>query len=404
MVTVVFDVFSDEPGVIVTVIVVVSASVVLVVAAIVVGQVLLTKHRRRQRSSSGNASSRQRYKVTSSQRPDASDVFIDVDQLPMNDAYDYITKTSMQSTLDPLSPKLSRLECDRNAIAYCKDKSDGAFGSVFVATLTGSNGLTSTTNVVVKTLRTDVDEAARRDFIRAGELLAGLSHPNIIRVVGACLQSEPICLIFEHMSGGELCDYLRITGPRHHIYRDGEARLLLVVELVAIARQIADAMLYFSGCGYVHRDLAARNCLVSDVVSPDPPIVKLADFGLAVHLDDREFYRGADDEEIPVRWMPPEAIVESRFAPSSDVWSFAVLVWEVFSFGAKPYEGLSSQEAARRIVNGKILERPDLTPSIVYELMRLCWNADPSKRPNFETVHQHLVDLEQRARNRAIIP
>jgi receptor tyrosine kinase len=400
---------SDHTSIVITVVVIVVLAIIIVVIVIVVAQVLVVKRRQRRLNSTGGstASSRQRYRATAVQQTDTYDIVIDVDQLPMNDAYDDATTTT-RLTLEPQSPKLSRLECDRNAIAYYEDLPSGAFGSVFVATLTGSNGLVnglrSGTRVVVKTLCANAESAARRDFIRAGELVAGLDHPNIIRVVGACLRSEPICLVFEYMPGGELGDFLHENGPRHHIYRNDETRSRVLAEHIGIARQIADAMVYFAGCGFVHRDLAARNCLVGEAPTPPGPrIVKLADFGLAVELNGREFHRGADDEEIPVRWMPPEAIVESRFAPASDVWSFAVLVWEVFSFGAKPYDGLSSQEAARRIVNGKVLERPDLAPPAVYDLMRLCWNADAAKRPNFEKIRQRLVDLERKICERILV-
>lgn len=379
-----------SPTIIVIIIAVICVPLASVVIVIVVCQVILPKRhvRRRRTLADLQQPSHQQYSVAAQ----SEDIIIDVDQLPANDAYD---ATLQIRGMSQTCPNLSQLECDRNQIVFKSPLPTGAFGSVFVAS---ASHIAPNQTVVVKTVRADADVVARNDFLRAGDLVASLNHPNIIQVYGTCLKSEPLCIIFEHMSGGELGEFLHGAVPSHYIYT-GEPVRQHVALLTGIVRQIAAAMVYFTSCGYVHRDLAARNCLVGSSPSEgEPPVVKLSDFGLAVKLEGRDFHCGADDEEIPVRWMPPESIIESKFAQSSDVWSFAVLAWEVFTFGAKPYDGLTSQEAARRIVAGRTLDRPDIATASIYELMRQCWNVDPARRPTFGFVHQRLVDLEASTR------
>lgn len=398
----------SQQSVIITSVAVICCSFIIIIATIVVCQLIVLRrcrHRRQpHRPTTNSLQHLQRYTVALSAD---DDITIDVNQLPVNNYYEPDPTAQLKDDQNDrqfqkaslVYPHLSSLQCDRNTITYRRDLRNGAFGSVFLASFTTSAAATSAADclpaastlhqfVVVKTLRPDVDETSRVDFLRTGDLVASLHHPNIVEIVGACIDADPMCLVFEYMQGGELGDYLHNNRPQHHICRDETQRNRDIGQLLAIVRQIASAMVYFTGHGYIHRDLATRNCLVGTTS------VKLADFGLAVPLEGNEFHIASDEEEIPVRWMPPEAIIESRFAVSSDVYSFGVFVWEVFSYGAKPYEELTSQEAARRIVNRRFLDRPDLAPPALYDLMKQCWTSDPVYRPNFSTVLKSLSELE----------
>ena len=329
--------------------------------------------------------------------PPADSVDIDITRLPLNDAY--VPPQSTPPDAD-YSSLLSPLEYSRNGLQFCEDLRPGAFGPIFLAHAPGIAGKTTLSFVVVKALRIDASDEARRDFIRIGELLSRLVHPNIVRLLGVCLSASPLCLVVEHMPGRDLREFLHESAPQHFIVRHGISTSntrLKSADLIGAARQIADAMVYVSNCGFVHRDLAARNCLVGDR-NASPLEVKLSDFGLAVELGERDFHCGDDDEEIPVRWMPPEAIRENRFTHASDVWSFGVLLWEIFTFGRQPYEQMTIKEVIRFVDSGRTLHCPEHACNAVYLQMQSCWHRSPDQRPLFKDLLKQLSILEDVAR------
>jgi len=329
--------------------------------------------------------------------PPADNVDIDITRLPLNDAYVPPQSTPPDSDYSSL---LSPFEYSRNGLQFCEDLRPGAFGPIFLAHAPGIAGKTTSSFVVVKALRIDASEEARRDFIRIGELLSRLVHPNIVRLLGVCLSASPLCLVVEHMPGRDLREFLHESAPQHFIVRHGSSTpntRLKSADLIGAARQIADAMVYVSNHGFVHRDLAARNCLVGDRTATRLE-VKLSDFGLAVELGDGDFHCGDDDEEIPVRWMPPEAIRENRFTHASDVWSFGVLLWEIFTFGRQPYEQMTIKEVIRFVDSGRTLHCPEHAPNPVYLHMQSCWHRNPDERPLFKDLFKQLSILEDVAR------
>jgi receptor tyrosine kinase len=149
-------------------------------------------------------------------------------------------------------------------------------------------------------------------------------------------------------------------------------------------------MVYLSERGYVHRDLATRNCLVGENLN-----VKISDFGLARSIHSMEYYKGSDHDAIPIRWMPLESILYNKFTSESDVWSFGILLWEVFSYALQPYYGMSHEEVVTFIKDGKVLACPDKTPKAVYDLMRLCWSRKPANRPRFTTISKSLHNINE---------
>jgi len=333
--------------------------------------------------------------------PPTDNVDIDITCLPLNDAYVSPQSTPPDSEYNQL---LSPLECARNGLQFCEDLRPGAFGPIFMAHAPGILGRSTTAAtssfVVVKALRSDASEEARRDFIRIGELLSKLVHPNIVRLLGVCLSASPLCLVVEYMPGRDLCEFLHESAPQHFIVRHGlstSTTRLKSADLIGAARQIADAMVYVSDSGFVHRDIAARNCLVGDRSAPRLE-VKLSDFGLAVELGDQDFHSADEDEEIPVRWMPPEAIRENRFTHASDVWSFGVLMWEIFTFGTQPYEQMTIKEVIRFVDSGRTLHCPEHASNAVYVLMQSCWHSSPNERPQFMNLLKQLSTLEDIAR------
>ncbi|KAM0728242.1 Tyrosine-protein kinase transmembrane receptor Ror2 [Formica fusca] len=324
---------------------------------------------------------------------DNQDVNIDLDKLPNNEAYH---KTSAQ-----LNPKLEKLEFPRNNIIYVRDLGQGAFGRVFQAKAPGLIAGEEFTNVAVKMLKEEASDDLLRDFEREACLLAEFDHPNIVKLLGVCALGRPMCLLFEYMGRGDLNEFLRSCSPSNYIIRvtstaddngstAGEPSRLSHMDLINIALQVASGMVYLSDWKFVHRDLATRNCLINDQM-----IVKIADFGLSQKIYLQDYYKGDEQDAIPVRWMPLESILYNKYTVESDVWAFAVCLWEIFSFALQPYYGMTHEEVVKYIKEGDVLRCPDNTPQSIYDLMKLCWNRRPSDRPTFRTIYQTLDGIRQ---------
>ncbi|XP_022314567.2 tyrosine-protein kinase transmembrane receptor Ror2-like [Crassostrea virginica] len=329
--------------------------------------------------------SRQRKHVKYDSTPQ-DDLDIDIDKLPTNSCYHKLTECSK------FNPKLQALEYPRNSIVYIRDIGQGAFGRVFKAKAPNIASEDNEHLIAVKMLKEDASDELQQDFQREASLMVEFDHPNIVKLLGVCAIGNPMCLLFEYMKKGDLNEFLRLNSCDNYIIRRHSMDFysehkpsLNTTDQLYIAKQIAQGMLYLSEKGYVHRDLATRNCLVGDNLE-----VKISDFGLARSIHSLEYYRGSEHDAIPIRWMPPESILYNKFTVQSDVWSFGILLWELFSFALQPYYGMTHEEVVQFVKEGKILACPENTPKQVYDLMKMCWSTKPSSRPSFHILLKSL--------------
>ncbi|XP_033015646.1 tyrosine-protein kinase Tec isoform X2 [Lacerta agilis] len=218
------------------------------------------------------------------------------------------------------------------------------------------------------------------DFIEEAKVMMKLTHPKLVQLYGVCTQQRPIYIVTEFMEHGCLLNYLRQR--RGHFTKD---------HLLTMCQDVCEGMEYLERNSFIHRDLAARNCLVNE-----SGVVKVSDFGMTRYvLDDQ--YTSSSGAKFPVKWCPPEVFNYSRFSSKSDVWSFGVLMWEVFTEGKMPFETNTNYEVVTMISQGHRLFRPKLASKNIYDVMLLCWHEKPEGRPTFQDLLQMIDTIAEDA-------
>lgn len=245
--------------------------------------------------------------------------------------------------------------------------------------------------VAVKTLPEMSTGQAEADFLMEAAIMAKFNHPNIVHLIGVCFDRHPRFIVLELLAGGDLKNFLR--EGRNKPERPSP---LTMKDLVFCALDVAKGCKYMESKRFIHRDIAARNCLLS---SKGPGrVVKIADFGMARDIYRSDYYRKGGKAMLPIKWMPPEAFLDGLFTSKTDVWSFGVLLWEVFSLGLMPYTGLPNRDVMHLVTGGGRLDAPPGCPVAIHVLMTDCWSPMPEKRPPFATLLDRLIlctqDLE----------
>ncbi|XP_033920602.1 ephrin type-A receptor 5 isoform X11 [Melopsittacus undulatus] len=233
--------------------------------------------------------------------------------------------------------------------------------------------------VAIKTLKVGYTEKQRRDFLGEASIMGQFDHPNIIHLEGVVTKSKPVMIVTEYMENGSLDTFLKKN--------DGQ---FTVIQLVGMLRGIASGMKYLSDMGYVHRDLAARNILINSNL-----VCKVSDFGLSRVLEDdpEAAYTTRLGGKIPIRWTAPEAIAFRKFTSASDVWSYGIVMWEVMSYGERPYWEMTNQDVIKAVEEGYRLPSPMDCPAALYQLMLDCWQKDRNSRPKFDEIVSMLDKL-----------
>jgi len=160
--------------------------------------------------------------------------------------------------------------------------------------------------------------------------------------------------------------------------------------LIKICKHVACGMEYLASKKFLHRDLATRNCLVGGDL-----MVKIADFGMSRNIYHSDYYRVGGEAMLPIRWMPPEAILYGKFTVAADVYSYGVVMWEVFSFALQPFYGYSNEEVVEFIKKGVLLPMPENCPEWIYDIMLLCWKRDTEERVTFTEVCRSFKDKNE---------
>ena len=293
---------------------------------------------------------------------------------------------------------------DCSNFEFLRELGDGHFGRVYLAESVGLSlkdlridDKDTDTNVAVlvavKSLKENSPVHTQCAFVKEVKLMSKLSHSHIVNLLGVCIKRQPF-MVMEFMIHGDLkhylqsCTFLTDNLDAGTVSLDGVKRQVTLSTLVSMCAQIADGMQYLSSLNLVHRDLAGRNCLVGA-----NNVVKVGDFGMTRALH----YNANVDTALPIRHIPYECFY-GKFSEKSDVWSFGVTMWEVFTLGQRtPYKEMSNRLLAYDAMKGpqrQILQQPVHCPDELYlSAMRRCWEHKPQKRPPFRQLLRILQDF-----------
>nr|BAG55501.1 receptor-type protein tyrosine kinase [Monosiga ovata] len=269
-------------------------------------------------------------------------------------------------------------EIERRRVRILEPLGEGAYGVVHKAFLfkeVVSSAVSLPQTVAVKVFRLPLRGAGIRDILAEVSVLGRVRNAHVVSLVGVITTEFPLCIVMELCTHGSLDGVLR-----RHPGLFNSARLLM-------AHDVSCGMEALHAQCIIHRDLAARNVLVDASFR-----CKVADFGHARRVDGTTEHSHAETDRFAIRWVAPEAVLTRRFSYSTDIWSFGVLMWEIWSHAVLPYHGIANDDILSHIQEGNVLARPQDCPKRVYNLMLSCW-TEPTARPAFPVLHTSLAAL-----------
>uniref|UniRef100_A0A452SD28 Vascular endothelial growth factor receptor 1 n=1 Tax=Ursus americanus TaxID=9643 RepID=A0A452SD28_URSAM len=348
-------------------------------------------------------------KRSSEIKTDYLSIIMDPDEVPLDEQ------------CERLPYDASKWEFARERLKLGKSLGRGAFGKVVQASAFGIKKSPTCRTVAVKMLKEGATASEYKALMTELKILTHIGHHlNVVNLLGACTkQGGPLMVIVEYCKYGNLSNYLKSKRDLFFLNKvrnfGGEKQRLDSVtssesfassgfqedkslsdpitmeDLISYSFQVARGMEFLSSRKCIHRDLAARNILLSE-----NNVVKICDFGLARDIYKNPDYVRKGDTRLPLKWMAPESIFDKIYSTKSDVWSYGVLLWEIFSLGGSPYPGVQMDEDfCSRLKEGMRMRAPEYATPEIYQIMLDCWHKDPKERPRFAELVEKLGDLLQ---------
>uniref|UniRef100_A0A671KMC3 receptor protein-tyrosine kinase n=1 Tax=Sinocyclocheilus anshuiensis TaxID=1608454 RepID=A0A671KMC3_9TELE len=345
--------------------------------------------------------------------------------------------------IDPTKlPYNEKWEFPRDKLKLGKTLGAGAFGKVVEATAYGLGKEDNATRVAVKMLKASAHPDEREALMSELKILSHLGqHKNIVNLLGACTHGGPVLVITEYCCHGDLLNFLHskaenflnfvmmIPNPAMDYKNVNTERMFLrsdsgisstcsdnylatrpassrptnsvqsssldceqaedswpldMDDLLRFSYQVAQGLNFLTAKNCIHRDVAARNVLLTN-----SRVAKICDFGLARDIMNDSNYVVKGNARLPVKWMAPESIFDCVYTVQSDVWSYGILLWEIFSLGKSPYPSILVDSKFYKMIKcGYQMSRPDFAPPEMYTIMKMCWNLEAAERPTFSKISQ----------------
>ncbi|XP_043547949.1 vascular endothelial growth factor receptor 1 [Chiloscyllium plagiosum] len=367
-------------------------------------------------------------------KTDYLSIIMDPDEVPLDEQCEHLPYDD------------NKWEFPRDRLKLGKTLGRGAFGKVVEASAFGIHKSSTCKTVAIKMLKEGATASEYKALMSELKILIHIGHHlNVVNLLGACTRhGGPLMVIVEYCKYGNLSNYLKSKRNNFVLHKEtklqadpiqertameGKKKRLASVtssesstssgfdedktlsdveeeeedadelyigpitmeDLISYSFQVARGMEFLASRKCIHRDLAARNVLLSE-----NNVVKICDFGLA-----RDIYKDPDyvrkgDARLPLKWMAPESIFDKIYNTQSDVWSYGVLLWEIFSLGASPYPGVQiDEDFCRRLREGTRMRAPEYSTPEIYQTLLDCWHVDPKERPTFTELVKRLGDLLQ---------
>ncbi|KAL9964728.1 hypothetical protein ACROYT_G028408 [Oculina patagonica] len=317
--------------------------------------------------------------------PQPGDSFSGKNQVNLDEEY---------MSLNPAT-KCQNWEMSREHVHVVKMIGKGAFSQVAKAMAENVNGVKGLTIVAVKMLKENAPDSDRKDLLSELQLMKKLKpHPHVIKLMGCVTETDPLLVLIEYIPYGDLLGYLRKSrGLKDTYFKDPDVKPqtnLTSQQLMRFCQQIADGMSYLCSSKIIHRDLAARNVLVGEGEK-----CKVTDFGMARNVYQDDIYTKESRGRLPVKWTAYEGLLYGTYTTQSDVWSFGVVLYEIFTVGGSPYPGINPRVIANKLQKGYRMPKPKHVDDQLYQIMLQCWQENPNDRPTFSKLKDTITRMAQ---------
>ncbi|XP_066024509.1 fibroblast growth factor receptor 2 isoform X3 [Pocillopora verrucosa] len=294
-----------------------------------------------------------------------------------------------------ITTKFKKWEVKRENVQISRVIGKGAFCQVAKATVSDINGIKGATTVAVKMLKENAPDNDRKDLLSELDLMKKLRpHPHVIKLMGCVTKTDPLLVLIEYIPYGDLLGYLRKSrGLNDTYFKDPDVKPetnLTSEQLMQFSLQIADGMNFLSANKIIHRDLAARNVLVGEGEK-----CKVTDFGMARNVNQDDIYNKTSRGRLPVKWTAYEGLVYGKYTTQSDVWSFGVVLYEIFTVGGSPYPAINAREIAEKLQQGYRMPKPKHVDEQLYQIMAQCWQENPNDRPTFPSLKDIITRMSK---------
>nr|XP_023016065.1 tyrosine-protein kinase Dnt [Leptinotarsa decemlineata] len=282
-----------------------------------------------------------------------------------------------------LQDRIAELTVQRCRVRLSSIILEGTFGKIYQGSYTNEDGTEET--VIVKTVTDHASQVQISLLLQEGMAMYSLNHKNILTILRVSIEDHTApFLLYPYKNYKNLKLFLQ----KCKVSSEGVHHTLTTQEVVDMALQIIQAMQYLHKKHLLHKDLAARNCVVDDKLN-----VLVADNALSRDLFPSDYHCLGDNENRPVKWLAIESLLHKSFSPSSDVWSFGVLLWELTTLAQQPYIEIDPFEMAAYLKDGYRLAQPINCPDELFAVMAYCWAMSAEERPTFTQLHVCLQEF-----------